>query len=166
MPACAARENVCRSLKWMLHSAGYSLSTACQKSPPARSSAVRRRRNKMKSSHFQGHVPGKWHLSRNFGRQFPKKSSLKFRAAYSKKWLVNFYQLTSHFFDSLRAAPSGRPVILSDTPFRFIVLVCHSICSSWKTYRVHPANGYNGDTDSKNRTGELWLQLSGQQGMR
>ena len=29
------------------------------KSPPARSSAVRRRRNKMKSSHFQGHAPGK-----------------------------------------------------------------------------------------------------------
>ena len=35
------------------------LLSACQKSPPARSSAVRRRRNKMKSSHFQGHVPGK-----------------------------------------------------------------------------------------------------------
>ena len=26
---------------------------------------------------------------------------------FSKKWLVNFYQLTSHFFDSLKAALVG-----------------------------------------------------------
>ena len=33
--------------------------SACQKSPPARSSVVRRRRNKIKSRHFRGHVPRK-----------------------------------------------------------------------------------------------------------
>ena len=38
-----------------------------------------------------------------------------FRASFLEKWLVNFYQLTSHFFDSLQwasgvshpALPSG-----------------------------------------------------------
>ena len=33
--------------------------SACRKSPPARSSAVCRRRNKMKSCRFRGHVPRK-----------------------------------------------------------------------------------------------------------